>query len=263
MIRQTILTFLIFGLCLYSFKDWYKSLCALIVFTAIFQHPDIKGSMLGIQGLSAWNILFACVFMGWLSSRGNEKLKWDMPRSIVILLTLYLIIVVIGFVRMISDASGIYQYELITEGQIHSANILWSEYLINTIKWVLPGILLYDGCRTESRFKMAVFSVLAIYFLLALQVIKWMPLSSFASGGELSYRSSKILQNEIGYHRVNLSAMLAGGSWAMFSAAALIKDQEKISALNCRDHCNVCPGTDRRASRLYGVYYFVDCPVYA
>ena len=24
------------------------------------------------------------------------------------------------------------------------------DYLINTIKWTLPGVMLYDGCRTRS-----------------------------------------------------------------------------------------------------------------
>lgn len=226
MIRHTLITIFIAGLCIYSFKDWYKSLCGLIVFMAIFQHPDVKGSILGIQGLNPWNILFACVFMGWLISRGNEKLKWDMPPKVVFLLITYLIIILIGFYRLISDQSDLVRYAIITESSVIPSNeYLWSEYLVNAIKWAIPGFLLYDGCRNPSRFKYAVFAILVVYFLLAVQVIKWMPLGSFGSGDELSYRSSKIIQNEIGYNRVNLSAMLAGGSWALLSAAATIKEK--------------------------------------
>lgn len=225
MIRYTLLSILIAGFCLYSFKDWYKSLCALIVFTAVYQHPDIRGSMLGIQGLNPWNLLFIFVFMGWLLSRGKEGLRWDMPQKIGFLLAIYLILVLIGFYRFISDSSGVIKYAIATTNDIPSAGDIWSEYLVNTIKWVIPGIMLYDGCRDSSRFKLAVFAVVAIYFLLAVQVIRWMPLSSFVSGDELSHRSGKILQNEIGYNRVNLSALLAGGSWAIFSITAMMKNK--------------------------------------
>ena len=68
-------------------------------------------------------------------------------------------------------------------------------------------------------------ALLLVYFLLAVQVIKWMPLSSITAGEELSERSLKILMNEIGYHRVNLSMMLAGASWAVFASREFIGDK--------------------------------------
>ena len=50
-----------------------------------------------------------------------------------------------------------------------------------------------------------------------------MPIDYALSGDQLEARSRKILANEIGYHRVNLSMMLAGASWAIFAARALTR----------------------------------------
>jgi O-antigen ligase len=104
--------------------------------------------------------------------------------------------------------------------------VFWgvSEFLINCIKWVLPGLLLFDGCRTRRRTVLALVAILSVYFLLALQVIKHMPLSSVAaSGAELSKRANKILAKSVGYHRVNLSMMLSGASWAILTTLTLVR----------------------------------------
>jgi O-antigen ligase len=66
-------------------------------------------------------------------------------------------------------------------------------------------------------------AILGLYVLLALQVIKWMPAEAAVSGSSLSLRASKILLNEVGYHRVNLSMMLAGASWAILAAQILVQ----------------------------------------
>jgi O-antigen ligase len=50
-----------------------------------------------------------------------------------------------------------------------------------------------------------------------------MPLGNISGGNELSERSLKILVNEIGYHRVNLSMMLASGFWAVISSLKMAR----------------------------------------
>src|SRR5207247_10021912 len=51
--------------------------------------------------------------------------------------------------------------------------------------------------------------------------IKWMPISLLTDGDALEKRALKILANEIGYHRVNMSMMLAGAGWAVFASRFL------------------------------------------
>lgn len=211
MIRLSLLALYVSGFAVYAFRDWFKSLCALILLMAVVEHPDMPKTIFGIQGLNPWNLLLLAVVVAWATQRGEEGLKWDLPGHISALLLLYLTVVLVGFTRMITDRA------YLTDSPLS----LTSEYLFNTIKWVVPGILLYDGCRTCERFRLGMLCVLGVYVLLGIQVIKWMPLSAAVSGDSLSERSLKILVNEVGFHRVNISAMLAGATWAVFAARIL------------------------------------------
>ena len=48
-----------------------------------------------------------------------------------------------------------------------------------------------------------------------------MPPGALLSGEDLSERALRVLPREVGFHRVNLSMMLAGASWALFAARML------------------------------------------
>ena len=213
---------------MYAWKDWYKALCGLIMLMGIIEHPDMPKSILGIQGLNPWNLVFAMIFLSWLSNRKKENLKWDAPKHINVLFLIYLVVILISSVRMMLDPSGMNEWLLFYAGKTTSTSGIISEHFINTIKWVLPGLMLFDGCRSRKRFIWAIISLLVIYMLLGLQVIKWMPLSGIGSGEALTRRSLKILSNEVGFHRVNLAMMLSGASWAMFSITGLIKEKRYV-----------------------------------
>jgi O-antigen ligase len=213
MIRLSLLFAFIVSLALYAIKDWYVALCGLIALMAVLEHPDMPKTLFGVQGLNPWNILLLVVVAAWLGSRRRERLVWDMPRSVNVLLLAYLGVVLVGFFRMMADRARLPE----------TTAFLVSEYLVNTVKWVVPGLLLYDGCRSRRRFLLGLAALSAIYVLLAVQVIKWMPAGAIMSGEGLAVRSSKILSNEIGYHRVNLSVMLAGASWAILATRGLAR----------------------------------------
>jgi O-antigen ligase len=213
MIRLSVLAISIVSLALYSIKDWYVALCGLIALMAVMEHPDMPKTLFGVQGLNPWNILLVVVVAAWLGSRRRERLVWDMPPSVSLMLLAYLGVVLVGFVRMMADRAMLPE----------TTGTLVSEQLVNTVKWVVPGLLLYDGCRTRRRFLLGLAAILTIYVLLGLQVIRWMPPGTIASGEELTRRSLKILLNEIGYHRVNLSVMLAGACWALLATRGLTR----------------------------------------
>jgi O-antigen ligase len=213
MIRVLLLVAYVFGFAVYSVRDWYLSLCGLVALMAVIEHPDMPKTLLGVQGLNPWNLLFLVVVVGWLTSRRRERLHWDMPRSVNFLLLAYLGVVLVGFLRLMADRARLPE----------STAYLVSEYLVNTVKWVGPGLLLFDGCRSRRRFLLGLGAIAVIYVGLAVQVIKWMPAGTIVSGEALTARSLKILANEVGYHRVNLSVMLAGASWAILSARELAR----------------------------------------
>jgi len=211
LIRLALLSAYLVCLVVYSWKDWYRALCGLILLVGVVEHPDMPKTLLGVQGLNPWNIILIVVVLAWMVGRVRERLVWDMPRFVSVLLLVYLAVVLVGFGRMMADHSMLRD----------SVAGLWSEYLVNTVKWTIPGLLLFDGARSRERFLWGMAASLGIYVVLGIQVIKWMPASTVLSGEDLTARSLKVLMNEVGFHRVNLSMMLGGASWAVFATHVL------------------------------------------
>lgn len=221
MIRTTLLWMFVAFLAAYSWRDWYKALCGLILLMAVVEHPDFPKSVMGVQGLNPWNILLFIICVSWLASRSREGLRWDMPAKFRNLLIIYFAIVAIAFLRMLIDMDPMIQMAAVVGADPPSVMSLFSEDMVNCLKWVVPGVLLYDGCRSDERFRLGTYCILAVYVLLAVQVIRWMPIATLTSGSDLEERSIKILLNEVGYHRVNMAMLLAGGTWALFCARVL------------------------------------------
>ena len=220
MIRLTLLTLFIAAIAIYAWRDWYVAACGLVLAVAVIQHPDFPKTIGGIQGLNLWNLAALSVVSAWAVKRGGEGLRWDIPRHVGILLCAYLGVVLVGWLRMMADPAYLFE----DRGELFPAMTrayLVSEFLVNTLKWVIPGMLLFDGCRTRERFLLGLAAVLGAYVALGAQVIKWMPPSTVLEGDSLSARSLKILTKEVGFHRVNLSMMLGGASWAIFASATL------------------------------------------
>jgi len=188
---------------------------------AVIEHPNMPKSLMDIQGLNLWNILMFSVFMAWPYRRQMEGLDWDMPRHIACLLFFYASVVGVAFVRLLFDLDSVASFEGIDDLTALSA---FSDYLINTIKWMLPGVLLYDTCRSRERMKLAIAVVLGLYLLYAVQVIHAIPLGylldPFANLGK--YAGDNI-DDRVGYHRVTMSMMLAGASWAVFATVILMR----------------------------------------
>jgi len=207
---------------IYAFRDWFKSACALVALIAVIQHPDFPNEVGGIQGANPWNILLVFVTASWLINRRVEKLRWDMPRGVGLLLLGYALVVIVGFIRRFIDMTNCEEF---------SRGELISEYFINTFKFAVPGLIIFDGCRDPKRMKWALAATLGVYVFLALQVVRWMPIQSGLSGAELTERSRKILQNEIGFHAVNMSMMLAGASWGILACLPLVRGKWRRVAL--------------------------------
>lgn len=240
--RVQFLILLCCALSVYAFRDWYRALCGLILLMAFVQHPDFPNSIWQVQGLNPWNIALAFVVLAWLVSRRREGLDWntsrtfvvlgwlnrrgenawDLPWAIGFLFVVYILVMVVSFARMIIDTE---------ELETFTGPYLVSEYLINCIKWIIPGLLLFDGARTRERQVTGLACTLGVYVLLALQIIRWMPLDALGSGIDLNRRALKTISNEVGYHPVNLSMMLAGASWALLACLPLAARRTQKIAL--------------------------------
>jgi len=215
-IRITALYIFVAILLVYAWKDWFKSLCGLILLMAVIEHEDMPKSILGIQGLNTWNVLFFGIFLAWLASRRREGIVWDMPRHIIVLLLMYLAVVVVGVLRAVLDRSYIQDYP---------TKSLISEELINTVKWVLPGLLLFDGCRTRRRLIMVLVCLLVMYFLIGTQVVLRLPAGSVLHAGGDIDQTRRACQ-DIGYGACDMSTFLAGACWGIVATVPLVRSKK-------------------------------------
>jgi O-antigen ligase len=216
MIRLTALWLAVFAVGIYTWRDWFRGLCGLVLLLGILEYPDIPRAMFGVPGLNFFNLLLVNVVFAWAAQRRHEQLKWDLPAHVTGLLVIYLLIVLIGWVRLFRDPAYLED----------SSVTLVNEYLFNTIKWTVPGLLFFDGCRSRERMHLAIFSFLGALVFLGVMTIKIMPLGSvLMSGQELQRLALKLTVNRIGYHRVTLSMMLGAAFWALIAARAMLKDK--------------------------------------
>jgi len=214
MIRYVVLSTAVIFLGVYAWRDWYRSLCGLVVLMAFLEHPDMPKTMFGIQGVNLWNLLLLIIVVAWASQRSAEGLTWDAPRGYLLLLMSFFLVVAIGCLRLIDD-----RHVLATDSSVAG---LISEHWINPVKFIIPGLLLFDGSRRRSRLLWGLASILALYLLLSAQVIRWMPIEGMLHPGELARRSQKILRAEVGCYRVDLSVMLAGAFWALLAVQSAL-----------------------------------------
>ncbi len=220
MIRLTALWLFIIAVGALSLQNWYRGVLGLVALIAVVEHPDFPKTLAGIQGLNPWNILLAITMLSWIINRRKEGLAWDMPGRVSFLLVAYVFLMVVAFMRAATDLGSVIEYtQLLGEDELPTFSGLFSEHIINCLKWIIPALMLYDGCRDEARLREAVVVIIGVYFLLAVQIIRWMPLSALIGGEDLSERALKILSNEVGFHRVNLSMMMSGSAWAAMFAA--------------------------------------------
>lgn len=213
-LRVIICFLLVIGFSVYAYRNWFVSLCASVVLMAFLKHPDMPRSILGIPGLNVWNFLIGNVLIAWWKDRRQEGREWDMPRGCRIALALYLGVIIIAFLRFFADPTDYYT---------GTRTDIFIEYFLNCVRLLIPAFLLYDGCRTEKQITWALGSIVLLYFLLAVQVIRYMGLHPDFSGSELSGRAAKIIQRSVGYDRVDMSMMLAGASWASIAFSVILE----------------------------------------
>lgn len=211
-IRALTLYILVAGLSFYAWKDWFKSLCGLILLTALMNRYDFPTSFGGIQGLNLWNILFANVFLAWLANRRRQGLLWDMPTHINVFLVLWLGVILVGWVRMMFSGDRPEDLTL--------ANLI-SERLINMIKWPLLALPLFDGCRTRHHIKLALACILLLFALFAVQLVRYVPPMVVLEPGNLRHRGN--IPDDMGISINGAAKMMSGVPWAMLTIMPLLK----------------------------------------
>jgi O-antigen ligase len=198
-----------------SFKDWYRALCFMIPILAVLERPDMPKAMLGIPGANPFNFMLVMILMGWFLQRKRQHQTWGQSATINFLLLSYAIVGIIGFLRMYFDNDGVGEIYTNLGIEVPNGTAIIKDQFINVFKWTIPGLLICYGATTPQRFNWMVFSILLAGMLLALQIIKNM-VPALISGEDIGARALRVLGRDIGYHRVDLSPLMASVSWAFF-----------------------------------------------
>lgn len=224
MIRTSLLALFILGFSIHALRGGYfLSLCAAIALLGVNNHPDMPRSILGVPGLSPINILLIFVAVGWLAHRRRDGARFDPPPILVVFGALYFAVYLVAWLRLWNDSFFAIMFSPVK---------LVNDYLLNSIKWVLPGIILFDSAGTDKRKRLALLTICFLYLIFAAQVFHWMPPWLIASGDQLQYRAIRLIENEMGFSRVNVSMMLAGGSWAIICAREMFTaKRERLIAI--------------------------------
>jgi O-antigen ligase len=157
------------------------------------------------------------VALAWWNQRKYDGSVWDMPRGASRLLIFFIGTIFISFLRLIISPTQYAPYDFAG---------LVNEAFVNSLKFMLPFYLFYDGCRTPERTKAALASIVSMYFILGVLVIKSMGLSSAGAGQDLNGRGAKLIHAGTGYHRVDMAMMLAGAAWALLAFMGVVKEKK-------------------------------------
>ena len=98
---------------------------------------------------------------------------------------------------------------------------LISEQLINTIKWPIVGLLLFDGCRTRHRVKLALACILLFFVLFTIQIIRYVPPRVALEVGRMTARRN--IPEDVGISINGAGKMMSGVPWAMLTIIPLLK----------------------------------------
>lgn len=154
MIRLTVLYILIAVLSCIAFRKWYWSLCGLLFVTVLTQNPSMPTKIGGIQGLNPWNATLLVILIAWFFDRRRDPKRAGVsPQAVMLVLFYVAMICMIGFIAA-QDAGG---FRGDYAGRMTGKEIL-IETIINPLKYLVVGLLFYDGALTRKRVKLALFS---------------------------------------------------------------------------------------------------------
>ncbi|MEO0576827.1 MAG: O-antigen ligase family protein [Pseudomonadota bacterium] len=188
-------------------------------------------TMLNIPGLNPFNIVLLFVLIGWFVQKNRDQLSWVADKKLTKLLLLYFAVLIISTARALLDPKGLNVPVPPLMGGPPPVGKIISNAVINGLKWVLPGLLIAHGANTDARKRAAVQAVLITGFLFSIQVISKM-LPALIGGDDLASRALRVLDRDMGYHRVDLAALTASSAWAFYAFRVhAVKPLERLMCL--------------------------------
>lgn len=203
-------------IAVYSFHDWFRALCFALPFLAFLERPEVPREIWGIPGLNLFNVLFLFIIIGWLTQKSKENLSWIVPPKVNRLFLIYLSIFFIAAIRLIADTDSVADFYISRGSNPPSFRALLLSNVVNPLKWLIPGLLLCHGSNTDERRRFATIFILLTCVLLAAQITSRM-IPALIGNDDLADRALRVLDRNIGYHRVDLAALMGSAAWGFIA----------------------------------------------
>ncbi|MFO0837899.1 MAG: O-antigen ligase family protein [Phycisphaerae bacterium] len=168
MIRYTFLVLFLVGVAITGLRNWFAAACALLFLTVFAQHPSMPGRLMEIPGANPWNLVVVLIFAGWVSQRRNDPRGAPIPKVMVVLLVAYVMMVIAaGLVPIVRPETILNAWKI---------GIQPTDLLINTmidpLKFVVIGVLFFDGAKTRARIRWTLYSIVGSSMLYGLMMFK-------------------------------------------------------------------------------------------
>ena len=217
LIRYSLLIIAMLVVASMASRNWYRGLCFMLPLLAVLERPDMPREMFGIGGLNPFNILLGIVILAWLAQRRQDGSSWQVEPKVTWLFMISLLILSVSTIRAFADFGSLQGAFAYVGGVAPTKGEYFVENVINTSKWVLPGLLIAVGANSKERVRLAFIGILLTGAMLSIQVIaKMMP--GLIGTQDLADRALRVLDRDLGYHRVDLAAITASTAWAFLAA---------------------------------------------
>ena len=214
--RIAALYILVLCLAIYAWRNHFIAICGLILLTAVMQRKEFPTAILGIQGMNPWNMLFAVVVVAWFTMRQVDGRRWDLNGRATGLLICFVLALTITIAR--GYFAGAHSGPL----HGHGALTYFSDHLINPLKFLLLGVMMYDSCRSRRQVYIALLTLVSVFVFWALMTIRFIPFGTLTGDGDfMRYRHR--FDREIGLYATDMGMIFAGGFWTILACWAIVK----------------------------------------
>lgn len=188
-----------------SVRRWYLALCGLVFLTVFTQHPSMPTKMFGVQGMNPWNATLLVIAFFWLTNRQQEPPGLPTPGRYKLVLALYLLVQLASTGVAALDLSSL-------KGKATGQGLDWLVIngIVNPFKYVLMGVMFFDGARTRTRVWQAVISALGSGMIYGFLMFKSMGLRVFSISPEGARRLTDKL---VGLFANDMAELMAFTIW--------------------------------------------------
>lgn len=221
----------------YAWKNWYRAALFLVLSMAIVERPDFPKQVFGIPGFNPWNLLMFTAVLAYMAAKSKQTDVRIEP-AMKFLMVFYPAFILIAFLREIGDLNGIVEFAAYLGAEPIGPRGIFIDDFVNTMKYMVPGFLIYFGCTSKIQIREAAIAILAMNFMLALLTIKSMGFDALSSGTEMEQTAIRRLDRDVGYFRSDLAILLAGGGWAIFALSRYV--ESRILAMGLLVASGIC-----------------------